>query len=171
MNNPMPNHIDDINSYHPNGGSSTAWYRQFWPWFLIALPGSVVIAALTTVYIAHRHADDLVSGDYYKRGLSINERLVQQEKAISLGIKAEVLIHDTLVQVRLQNPLSQPLLLLEFTHPAEADHDFTLTIKETAPGLYMGELPRRVGPNWHWALSHENQWQLNSRLKMSSFLD
>ena len=35
---------------------TTPWYRQFWPWFLIVLPGSVVVAALTTVYIANKGA-------------------------------------------------------------------------------------------------------------------
>ena len=48
------------------------WYRQFWPWFLICLPGSVVVAALTTMYIAHKGADDLVVDEYYKEGLAIN---------------------------------------------------------------------------------------------------
>ena len=27
------------------------WYRQFWPWFLIALPGTVVVAAIGTLVI------------------------------------------------------------------------------------------------------------------------
>ena len=51
------------------------WYRQFWPWFLIALPGTVVIASLVTVYIAVNNADPVVDGNYYKHGLTINERL------------------------------------------------------------------------------------------------
>ena len=28
------------------------WYRQFWPWFVIALPASAVMASLVTVWIA-----------------------------------------------------------------------------------------------------------------------
>lgn len=51
------------------------WFRQFWPWFLIALPGAVVIASLLTVYIAVTHQDPVVDGNYYKHGLTINERL------------------------------------------------------------------------------------------------
>lgn len=54
---------------------TTSWYRQFWPWFLIALPGAVVVASLITVYIAVTHQDPLVDGNYYKHGLTINERL------------------------------------------------------------------------------------------------
>ena len=51
------------------------WYRQFWPWFIIMLPASVVVAGLSTWYIAHRHADDLVVDEYYKSGLAINRQL------------------------------------------------------------------------------------------------
>ena len=57
------------------GGDTLPWYRQFWPWFLIALPACVVIAAIATALIASRHADDLVADSYYKDGLAINRRL------------------------------------------------------------------------------------------------
>ena len=33
------------------------WYRQFWPWFLILLPASVVVAGFVTLYIAADGAD------------------------------------------------------------------------------------------------------------------
>ena len=36
------------------------WYRQFWPWFIIALPASAVVAGLTTVWIAMQTTDSLV---------------------------------------------------------------------------------------------------------------
>lgn len=29
-----------------------AWYRQFWPWFLIALPGTTVVACMFTIWLA-----------------------------------------------------------------------------------------------------------------------
>ena len=53
----------------------TPWFRQFWPWFVFGLPGIVVIASLITVYIAVSHPDPLVDGNYYKHGLTINEKL------------------------------------------------------------------------------------------------
>ena len=28
------------------------WYRQFWPWFIIALPASAVIASFVTLWLA-----------------------------------------------------------------------------------------------------------------------
>ena len=36
------------------------WYRQFWPWFIIALPASSVVAGITTFWIAMQTTDSLV---------------------------------------------------------------------------------------------------------------
>jgi uncharacterized protein len=37
----------------------TPWYRQFWPWFIIAMLSSAVIASLTSAYFAV-HTTDVV---------------------------------------------------------------------------------------------------------------
>ena len=84
------------------GGDTLPWYRQFWPWFLILLPASVVVAAISTVVIANRHADDLVVDDYYKDGLAINRQLEKIERAKGLGITATLGIQDTHLTVILQ---------------------------------------------------------------------
>ena len=36
------------------------WYKQFWPWFIIALPASVVIASFFTLWLAISNPDHLV---------------------------------------------------------------------------------------------------------------
>ena len=36
------------------------WYRQFWPWFIIALPASAVIASMITLWLAVSNPDPLV---------------------------------------------------------------------------------------------------------------
>lgn len=42
------------------------WYKQFWPWFIIALPASVVIASFFTLWLAISNPDHLVvdEGEY-----------------------------------------------------------------------------------------------------------
>ena len=40
--------------------NENAWYRHFWPWFILALLGTAVSASLTTVVIAVRNADEVV---------------------------------------------------------------------------------------------------------------
>jgi hypothetical protein len=45
------------------------WYRQFWPWFIIALPASAVIASLITFYLAVSRPDYVVIEDEEYRQL------------------------------------------------------------------------------------------------------
>ena len=52
--------------------AATPWYRQRWPWFLIALPASAVIGSAITAVLAVRTFDGPVAADYYKQGLAIN---------------------------------------------------------------------------------------------------
>ncbi len=39
------------------------WYKQFWPWFLLALPASVVIASMFTIFLAVQNAPVLIQKD------------------------------------------------------------------------------------------------------------
>lgn len=39
---------------------SKPWYRQFWPWFLIALPLSSVVMSFATLYVAIDGADEVL---------------------------------------------------------------------------------------------------------------
>ena len=49
-------------------GPDTPWYRQFWPWFIIALPACAVIASFITLWLAVSRPDYLVvDEDEYRR--------------------------------------------------------------------------------------------------------
>ena len=165
------------NHQRPQHEDQEPWYRQFWPWFLIALPGSVVVASLGTFVIANRYADDLVVDDYYRDGLAINRQLDKQARAEALGLAAELLVLDRRVQVRLgsgddREITSQYEVRLRLSHPLEADRDFAVTLRRSAPGLYVGELPGTVARNWHWTLvAGDDSWRLDGSLGPTAFLD
>lgn len=144
--------------------SPAPWYRQFWPWFLIALPGSVVIASFMTLYIAARHADDLVIDDYYKEGLAINQQLAMQQHASDLSLRASLALGPRQVTVHLQGQPASDTLDLLLSHPLEADRDQHLVLQRVGPGVYLAALPRPAGERWHWRLSgqHEGRgWRLD----------
>lgn len=146
------------------------WYRQFWPWFLIMLPASVVVAGLSTLYIANRHADDLVADDYYKAGLAINRRLERAQNAADLGIAASFSVRNRLVTVTTSGPVGAETLQLHLSHPLEADRDFTVTLNRSAPGTYMSGLPVGLEPRWHWALEDAaGGWRLSGALERDDF--
>ncbi|WOJ96127.1 FixH family protein [Congregibacter brevis] len=155
----------------PRREDDEAWYQQFWPWFLIALPGSVVIAGLSTLYIANKYADDLVVDEYYKDGLAINQELGKQATAKELGISAEIKVLDRRAQVRLSGEITPTMLSLRLSHPLEADRDFAVTLAPIAPGVYQSKLPAKVSPNWHWILEAENnQWRIDGSLSSKDFI-
>lgn len=159
----------------PGPGEIRPWYRQFWPWFLIALPGAVVIAGLGTWYIAHRHADDLVVDAYYRDGLAINVQLEKRTAAAALGLSAAVRILDRRIQVRLRGTDEAvaylPELRLQLSHPLEADRDFSLTLRRVAAGLFDATMPSPVTPNWHWILADpEGNWRLDGSLGAAHFV-
>ena len=66
------------------------WYKQFWPWFLMALPASAVIGGIITIVIAMTNPDGLVKDDYYKAGLGINRTLEREQQAATLGLSAAI---------------------------------------------------------------------------------
>ena len=70
------------------------WYREPWPWLLMAGPAIVVVAALVTAYLAVSSDDGVVADDYYKRGLVINRVLEREQRAAALGLGAVVAIGD-----------------------------------------------------------------------------
>ncbi len=151
------------------------WYRQFWPWFLILLPGSVVVAALTTVYIAHEGADDLVVDEYYKEGLAINRQLAKRERAESLGISAIPSFDGLDAQVTVVSAGGAPELSLRMSHPLEADRDFAITLVEASPGDYRGRLSHPVAERWHWTLELPSEqgkgWRLDGSVTAANLSD
>jgi len=179
----------------PRVEDTLPWYRQFWPWFLIALPGSVVIAGFVMLYIANLYSDDLVVDEYYKDGLAINRQLERKRLAGELGLSAEIRVLDRLVQLRLDSgpgsesaeqavpgdligthaPQSTPGsgdLRLTLSHPLEADRDFHVALERRAPGLYGATMPSTVAPHWHWTLeSQSGEWRLDGSLARTNFLD
>jgi hypothetical protein len=133
--------------------SSQPWYKEFWPWFIIALLGTVVTASLITVSIAFRHADDLVVDDYYKVGLAINQRLEHREAAQRLGIHITLSLADEHVFLRTRNVAPSSDLTLLLAHPMEADKDFSLALLPGPDGVFFATLPTQISRTWHWSVS------------------
>ena len=58
---------------------SKPWYREPWPWILMAGPAAVIVAGAVTMTLAFTHKDELVASDYYKRGVEINKELAKEK--------------------------------------------------------------------------------------------
>lgn len=119
------------------------WWRQPWPWFLMALPMAAVVGGIVTIWLATRDADSLVSDDYYKEGLAIRQVLDRDAKAKVLGIGADLSAQGTQLQARLAGRLDTlpPALTLHLIHPTRAEQDKTLNLQPGPDGIYHAILP------------------------------
>ena len=51
----------------PMPGENVPWFKQFWPWFIIALPAAAVIASFVTLWLAISNPDHvIVTDDEYR---------------------------------------------------------------------------------------------------------
>lgn len=150
------------NGQRDAGNAARPWYREPWPWILMAGPAAVIVAGACTTWLAVASFDGLVADDYYKRGLAINQELKRDQKAAERGIAAAVEKRDGLLRVRLQSRDALPeALFVRLVHATRAGHDERLRLAPAAPGVYEAALPAL--PAGHWRILIEDprgEWRI-----------
>jgi len=104
------------------------WYKQFWPWFLIALPASVVVAGIATLFIAINNPVSMVSENYYQDGLAINKDLAQYRLATQLNVGAHIQLQNGQLRVKLSSLATQKLVMV-LSHPTESAKDLSFDLQ------------------------------------------
>lgn len=135
------------------------WYRQFWFWFVFGPLIFIIILCMFTVSIAFNYADDVVTDNYYKSGLLINQTLKQDERAAALNLIANVKFDSATgeVLVSLAGNHSFPKnLLLFLDNPVKSKKDQSVLLTEVSTGEYRGELSSPVEYSWYIALVPES---------------
>lgn len=138
------------------------WYRQFWPWFLIALPGSVVVACIATVVIAFRSPISLVEDNYYKEGLAINRDLSSRSYAESLNLQASVRFQPSLLQIDL-NQVGAGNLKLRLIHSTDSSLDREFNLIPQGDRRFFAELDQPLSGRYRLELRgqlNEGLWSL-----------
>ena len=142
------------------------WYRHPWPWILMAGPFTVVVAGTFTAYLAVVSNDGLVEDDYYKQGLAVNKRSARDQKALTLGVQAEVMQGGDGEQIRVflggKSDLVFPQEInLNIVHPTRSGVDQRVTLHTDGSGSYSGKLSTPLTGRWHIVLEDEkNEWRL-----------
>jgi hypothetical protein len=135
------------------------WYREPWPWFLIAGPLLVVVACMATTVIAVRSDDGVVAGDYYKRGLLVNQHL-PKDGAATPHYAATVALHASgEIDVRPETGDARgDFLRVTLYHPETGARE-TVSLRRGADGSFEGTLSR--APAGRWIVSVESaDWAL-----------
>ncbi len=148
------------------------WYREPWPWILMAGPAAVVVAGAVTTVLAVRSFDGLVAEDYYKQGLAVNQVLARAERAVALGIEGRIVIAEVAggaVRVDLRSAGGGPAaaVRLSLSHPTRAGMDQHLPLVMAPDGSYVGRLAPLAPGRWHVILEDATAaWRIRGELRV-----
>lgn len=147
------------------GQAHTPWFRQRWPWLLIAGPGIVVVACIYTGWLALSTDDGVVAEDYYKRGLTINKRLERVDRAAALQLSARMdVAPDGKVRLQLSSPSTDMQALpavvrLAIAHPTRAGFDRNAELVRGPEGHYVGRVEPVLPGRW-LVIVETDAWRL-----------
>jgi hypothetical protein len=140
------------------------WYKQMWPWILIAIPVVTALRAIYAVVLMNQQPLDLVVDDYYQAGKSINLKLAKYREAELRNLNATVLIAGNRAVVRFaENAVLDDSVHLDFYHPTLAAHDFAVDAQRSGQLLYVATLP--ITPTGKWRLNvsdNSTEWKLRA---------
>jgi hypothetical protein len=151
------------------------WYRQRWPWLLIAGPGIVVAASLVTAWLAASTDDGVIADDYYKRGLLINKEIdrTARGKAMHLGAVLRISA-DGAARLEMSGfadaAIAPATIHVRVMHPTRAGQDRAATLTRGPEDVYVGTIA--VPPPGRWVVAVESEaWRLPTVLVTSDFGD
>lgn len=140
------------------------WYKEPWPWLLMLGPGIVIIAGVVTLWLAVVSNDGLVSDDYYKQGLAVNQRMYRDQQATSLGLQADLMRSGNALRLMITGHAEARLpdtLTLKIMHPTRAGNDQLIPMRAEGQGFYAGSLTADVGGRWLVSIEDPaGQWRL-----------
>ena len=141
-----------------------SWYREPWPWYLMAGPAIVVVAGIYTAVLAVKTDDGLVVDDYYKQGLAINKTIHRGEAARASNISASLAAirgrNSVSFSMRLTGSRQFPdVVIMSLVHPTRAGFDQQVILRKSPEGVYIGEAVGLDDIQWNVALEQAD-WRL-----------
>lgn len=138
----------------------------------MAGPAIVVVASLTTYWIAATTSDGLVAEDYYKQGLRVSETLERSSKARALGLRGGVKMGADSTAVRLWATqaaefVAPAQITVTLSHPTRAGVDQIKSFPRRPDGSFEGKL--NLPASGHWLLMLEDDaksWRLLSHVQL-----
>lgn len=157
----------------PSPAVNKPWYRHLGPWLIMAGPAIVVVAGITTAWIAAHNADELVADDYYKRGKAVNMDLKRDNAASAMHLSADVILGDNHRSLRVQlqgdNGFKSPQQLrVRLIHPTKIELDQETILHISSGNFYEGVLSSTADGRRHISVEDlDNQWRLTNTWRVN----
>lgn len=147
------------------------WYRQFWPWFIIALPAASVVGGLTTFWISLQTTDSLVLQSDDDMQIVAERRVIAEKSAAEMNLAAliDIDLESGAVMAAMRSGVlkdSPAALELEFSHPAFADRDQRVVLNRAPPdeagnAVWAGHFVSIPAGRWYVSLTSNEDWRLS----------
>lgn len=148
------------------------WYRQFWPWFIIALPASAVVAGLYTVWIAMQTSDSFVvnTDDGIQKVTERNDAAEQEARRIGLSADIRIDKETGVASVTLSATaeITTPASLgLRLRHPTMASRDDEIELIQAMPDadgnpVWVGHFLAPPEGRRYLTLSSGDTWRMSA---------
>lgn len=139
-----------MNSTGTKMATTEPWYRQRWPWILISLPATSVVAGMTLLYFAITTADGLVVDDYYRQGRAIDQTMARSVHAAELGLVADLKFRSDWLSVTLSADQAATLpsqLIVTIAHPTRGGRDQSFVVNGSN-GVFAAALSPLTTGRW-----------------------
>lgn len=144
------------------------WYKEPWPWFLIAVIVLPMLVAVVRMNIYNQYKVDMVVDDYYKKGKAINQEFDREERAAEFNIVIFATIKEDSILLELNHnrKLAEvPSLFIAFYHATQSEKDFKVIATKRADGLYSATFDHPIDGKWQLTLeSHDKSWKVQKNV-------
>ena len=142
-----------------------AWHQEPMVWLVIAIPGLSVVVGMVMLAFSITSYDGLVVDDYYKQGVTINQRLERQSRATSLGIQADVYLKHQEKRVEIQLTGNQEFqfpdqVTLGIHHATRAGQDTETILIRAGDNYYIGTFEGLSAGRWYVVLQTD-EWKIS----------
>lgn len=148
------------------------WFKQFWPWFLISIPAITIVYCMIMIYNAVTTENSLVSDNYYKDGLAINQELALDNKATELGLSAKLSFTASgRVALSLSGNLasSPSFLTMKLLHPTRDGQDIETKLLPEPNSTYSTQLEQPLVGRWYVdIIAQDASWRLKGEAALPS---
>lgn len=155
---------------YPNE-ASRPWFKQPWLWFVLSVPIASVILSSIMVTVAVVGKDSLVSDNYYKDGMGINQTIEQDKLADALSLQPTLTLEENAIVLKLvaneAHPQfkAQPFLTLKVLHPTVGDKDLVLKLLPSGDNVFVAELPQTIeGRRYLDLYAYDESWRIREEL-------
>lgn len=146
-------------------------WKQPWLWITLAPLILSVVLGLTMLNISFHIQDGLVTDEYSKEGLAINERIEKEENA--KNIKAQATLSTDPISGELTlifsstNENKPDTLILEVIHPIIKDQDTKVVLTHQGEGQYLGMIDSAPDSKRYIRLHelHQPTWVLKGEIE------